>query len=96
MAARSLRSQPDYKRYLEHDSYGNDLPNGTFTGVSSESECQAKCSDNAECTGYVWNYKLPESSTWSKYCWLKQVCVLQAPTAVFIMSHMMIMHKHAP
>lgn len=80
VAARSLLGQPNYKRYLEYDSYGSDLTDGTFPGVLSESECQAKCSDNTKCTGYVWAYDLPASSSWYNYCWLKQVCArLQVP-----------------
>jgi hypothetical protein len=85
VAARSLLGQPNYKRYLEYDSYGSDLPDGTFPGVQSESECQAKCSDNAKCTGYVWAYDLPASSSWYNYCWLKQVCAcLQVPAGLLV------------
>jgi hypothetical protein len=75
-AAASVAAQgpPAYKRYVEYDSYGNDIPGGTYTNIGTEDLCASKCSSwGTRCTGYVWSYNIPGSSPWYNYCWLKQV-----------------------
>lgn len=77
-----LREYPDnmleysntYTGYKYSDSPGNDIS----TNKNTLLECEQTCNANASCAGYIW--KLPNTNTNNKQCYLKTKGILASRT----------------
>jgi hypothetical protein len=66
-----------YQRFPETDSPGNDL--ATVTVCTTEQCCSKQCTDQYDCSGYVWTFNITRTSPWYHYCFLKRGSINPRP-----------------